>query len=193
MSIKSDSNHNCDNFFECVRNDTKYNSNRKKEIISNYAYIEWLFKFTEIYNEFSTDTWLYKKNEISSQDSKLVDDLRFLFDVVVDYYKNNFLDFYISSVIEEVHIKFNDIGFSIGFSNIQGVSNYVRRSVVTSKHIDFEDIMNNILLDERIKKTNEMLEALKRSLKQLKEFEVPYDEIENIVKNIYLKDLYLYK
>lgn len=172
-----------------TNNSYESKSDRTKEIISTDDYISWLLKFTEKYNEFYIDDWLYKEDEISQKNNDLVNDIQYLFNAISNYCIKNNVGFNLqnSSGAEEYYFKYNGVGFSIGALSLYGGTNYVKRSEITERHVDFEDIKNNVVIGSNENKANELISYFKECVYKLKESDVSCDELKKLINEIYFK------
>jgi len=117
---------------------------RDEEIVrlsTSYDYIEWLKKFTDKQGDFYTDDFESGVVDINDEDHHNVNILNIFYDAIDEYANkkkiasiNNGDDYYYL-------IKYNNIGFKIGFIYGQGTIFYCERTIPNEKAIDFADII----------------------------------------------------
>ena len=61
------------------------------EMFSGYDYMDWLVDFTNMYNDFSDDSWLYNQDGITKEERKKVFNLSILFHGIKNYCERNYL------------------------------------------------------------------------------------------------------
>ena len=162
--------------------------NQQKELISNYDYINWIENFTLEYPCFSTDSWLYFPEQISLQDYTKVEKLDSFFSALLAYCdkylintsKDN-LDAFEAS---RIHIKYNNVGYTLSLFIGQGSIVTIERSEITGDFIDFESIVNNVEPKE-FKTKESLLNSLESVIKELKQLDMSLDSIVSKIKKYY--------
>jgi hypothetical protein len=137
-------------------------------IATNDDYINWLEHFTNKYNKFCTESWLYSDEKLSKEDDKLVDQLPEFYDAINCYMKMNYLKGEDNAYADCVLIKRNGIGYEIGYVSGQGTYHYVNRIDPTDKCIDFELIKQNQPSEQSKKIETELLTLEKYLLEMIK-------------------------
>lgn len=151
---------------------------RAKSIVADNVYMLWLEKFTNIYPLFSDDTWLYKPDEISTEDSENVADLCSFFNGLSGYAEKNFLPIYSEDYTTYVCIKFNNIGYEIGLVSGQGTYAYCQRIDISPNKvfIDFNDIVAN-KKQPHVEHVTETLDKISLLIEQLLICGIPVEAI----------------
>ncbi len=141
---------------------------RAKTIVADNVYMLWLENFTNTIPIFSDDTWLYSPNELSKEDAEKVEELCSFFNGIAEYAERNFLPIYSKDYTTYVCIKFNNIGYEIGWISGQGTYSYCERVEISSERffIDFNDVIANKkqfhvdLVSESLDKISSLIEQL---------------------------------
>ena len=167
-------------------------SNARKEIISNYEYINWLEKFTDTYPKFSSDTWLYEPDTLSSIDSENVDKLCHFFEAIRKYTEDNFIEMmaHTHTYGEYSCIKYNNNWYEIGICVGQGSFVYVERIEPQDTFIDFECIVKNIQypkVNEKKELMHVFSEDLEKEIAKLISNEIPKDLIIKTLESFSIK------
>ena len=164
----------------------------RKKIISNYDYIKWLEEFTVKYTSFLDNEWLYTPEDLLPSDAKNVDKLNYFVEEILSYAKRAHIEIQHGKSFETyVTIKYNDIGYIVGYMAGQGVVFFVTRVPVPNDCIDFSDIVENIIrtdtekIELALKKFNTSTLA---EVNKLKSMGIPLEEISSILYDI-LKEL----
>lgn len=160
----------------------------QKALISNYDYINWIENFTVEYPAFSSDSWLYFPEQISLEDYTKVEKLDSFFSALLAYCdkylintsKDNLKVFEAS----RIHIKYNNIGYTLRLFIGQGSIVTIERSEITEDFIDFESIVNNVEPKEFKTKEN-LLKSLECVIKELKQLDISLDSIVSKIKKYY--------
>lgn len=158
----------------------------EKQTISNYDYISWLEKFTQIHEGFASDSWLYKKEELSAQDYANVEKLYLFLNAISNYCRNFHINIEGTEKFEfeSVHIKHNNVGYQLGLVIGQGSYVYVRREKPHDDAICFDNIMNNIVPEE-FKTKEELLQKFEKIVSAMKEADIPSEVVINTLKKYY--------
>ncbi|MBR5228001.1 MAG: hypothetical protein IKV94_05125 [Clostridia bacterium] len=154
----------------------------KKDLINNYDYIEWLYRFTEVYRSFSTNSWLYQKNALNQTDLENVKLLPLFFSAVCEYYNNNLFPLYSNGFTSAISIKYKEVFFEIWILVGQETRTFIKREKYCSLPIfvDFEDIVNKVeAKDYKLKL--EKLNTLKALMTDMKTLNVPFNFIKEIM------------
>lgn len=159
---------------------------RKKELISNTNYMDWLYNFTESHPSFIDNQWDYGVTEgVSCDDCEKVKLLTHFFTAIEEYCTLNMIASNGTARDFSYVIKYKDKYFEIGVCIGQGAFNYVVASNKTeTEYILFKNIMNNskdAKLDIKIDK----LAKIKVLTDELKALGMPGDAIINMIKKIY--------
>ncbi len=119
---------------------------RKKTIIANPTYINWLISFTNDIGTFNDNDWLYCPEKISEEDKKNVDDLGIFYEAIEEYADCNYIYPTLCQFGNYYKIRLNEIGLEIGILNGQGTMFFANRVNIDKEddYIDFNNIMNNI-------------------------------------------------
>lgn len=164
----------------------KEKEDAEKQIVSNYDYISWLENFTKTHEGFSSDSWLYKKEELSEEDYDNVEKLYLFFNAISDYCRKFHINIEGKEQFEfeNVHIKHNNVGYEFALICGQGSYVYVCREEPQDNAISFGNIMNNIVPAE-FKEKEELLQKFKSLLSTMKEADLPSEVVINTVKKYY--------
>lgn len=156
----------------------------EKQIVSNYDYISWLEKFTQIHERFASDSWLYKKEELSKSDYNNVEKLHLFFNGISEYCRSFHINIESYEDFETVHIKHNNVGYQLGLVIGQGSYVYVKREDPQDNAIIFDNIMNNIVPEE-FKTKEELLQKFEKIISAMKEADIPSEIVINTLKKYY--------
>ncbi len=132
------------NLKEIIEEDRKNQEIRKQqmnEIISCDSYILWLQYFTLMYSSFTDDEFLYNKKSISKENLEQVKKLSLLYKGIRQYADKNYLYPFIFDYEEYFKIKYNDIGYEIGFMSDNKSFYCSRIELSEDGFIDFNDII----------------------------------------------------
>lgn len=163
------------------------NENTKKDMILNDSYIKWLEKFTEEYQNFEDNSFLYCPEEVSKEDYTKVETLGLFFDLVDDYAKKNYIYAQESDFGAYYTLKYNDIIFEISVVSGQGVVfgcdriEDVEKTLVNV--IDYNDLKENKESD-KAKFVKEVITDLSAKLAEVITLGVPIEAIEDCVKDL---------
>lgn len=164
--------------------------NRKKEearkLISDYDYINWLEKFTNVHPSFSDDKWLYFPEKISKEDYSNVEKIVPFFEILQKYCNTFLIETNVEAEFStnSIHIKHNNIGYEVGLVVGQGAVVYISREEITEKSIEFTSIMNDVPpKDYETKKS--LLDTLDLFISIIKRKDVPEESIINVIKKYY--------
>ncbi len=160
----------------------------KKEILSNYDYMNWLKSYVNKNINFDTDD--IKKDDISEEDKENINKLGLLFDIVDKYAYDNYLEFYSTDFGEFYNIKYNSEVYKIGYHGGQGIIYYVSKNFMPEDpedSINFEDIKNN-RVSSRTTQIKKEFEKLRKELIKLKELDVSKRYIYNYIQDLVEKD-----
>ena len=156
----------------------------KEEILTKPDYMNWLFRFTEVYPRFVDDTWLYQPSKLSPMDRENVDKLHLLFNIIKEYADANYIDSKGGQYDEYYTIKCNNYGYDIGkISRMVGDVFVCQRTILEEEYIDFNDIINH----REYSKTNEInkeLRLLKETIINLQDMGVSHKLIWKYLNSI---------
>ena len=136
---------------------------KKKEMFSNYDYIDWLVSFTEIYDSFTADDYEYRYLILKEKDNENLKNFYIFFDGIEGYANNNFIYPKYSNNGVYYTIKYGDVAFNIGVEVGQGTLTYCERTEPSEEDIEFSDIMEGKesprkdIIDNKL---NEILESI---------------------------------
>ena len=173
---------NIDKFIKDMQDTIK----RKKELVSNVDYIEWLYTFTDSHPDFRDNQWVYENpKRISDDDYEKVKLLTDFFTAIEDYCTSNLIASNGTARDFSYVIKYKDKYFEIGVCIGQGAFNYVVTSnEVESEYILFESIINNSK-DAKLDIKVDKLATIKGITEELKALGMPGEAIINMIKKIY--------
>ena len=165
---------------------------RKKEEFKNNLhlsteYIDWLEEFTNEYECFATDSFLYEEDKLTEDEKNKVFLLEALFEVISDFADNNYINPEKTDYELFYNIEHNGIGYKIGFNYGQGASFYCLRLEEPNKDaIEYESLMSGVKLPRTVK-AEEKLEGLKELLEKLIEEDVPVEAIHQATDTVLQK------
>ena len=167
-------------FFEKQRKKREIKEKFRDNNKFSKEYIKWLEEFTEKHSSFSTDSFLYKEEELSETDKKNVSIVETLYELVDDFADEN----YIKPIRHEFgayyKIKHNDIGYYLGFDNGQGVSFYIARLKEPEKgSIEYKNIVSGVKLPSTVLIDNK-LDELRSVIERLGNEEIPIEAIHQV-------------
>ena len=155
----------------------------RQNILNNSQYMDWLFEFTERYPAFSDCDWLYNQNAISKEDQSNIDELCVLFSIIHDYAYRNYLPSFGNGYFEYYSIVDHNVGYNIGKNLIMMGPIYgCERSEINNDFICFDDIRNNYIKEETIKK-DILLSNFEQTIENLYKSGIPLDRIKETVNN----------
>lgn len=96
-------------------------------LTNSTEYMDWLRKFTEKRGSFSTDSFLYDQEDLTEDDLVNVQDVQLLFEEILDYSDENYIDPVKIDYGAYYSIKDGDVGYYIGYNAGQGTSFYCLR------------------------------------------------------------------
>ena len=117
----------------------------KKYIGINNDYINWLEKYTEKCPRFTNNDILNDKKNKSIEDIEKINLLGFFYNVISKYAKENYIyEINNSDNSGYYKIKYNNIGYEIGYMKSQKVIFFCSRIInIDNNFIDFNDILTN--------------------------------------------------
>lgn len=127
-------------FFEELEEEEK----RKKEMIDAPNYIKWLENFVKEHPQFSDDTWLYKQDEISSEDYENVCRISTFFSAISDFANANYIEGTYCDYGQYYLIEYNGKVYEIGTIVGQGAVSFCNTQDVNNEAtvIKFEELAN---------------------------------------------------
>lgn len=163
------------------------NVDRIRQFVENYQYIEWLYNFTETYPCFADNRWNYERQRtISDEDYEKVNALPWFFKAVRMYFERNLI--HINSAAPNdwwYTIKYKDVYFNLGLCVGQVPYSYVERCEETPKtYVDFEKIVANES-DSKYAKRREIMLDLERLLLEMRNLDIPYEEVMKLVNKTF--------
>lgn len=162
----------------------KYSNAKIKELLSNTNYLKWLERFTIEHSFFTINDWIYLPDAISKDDSEQVDNLCYLYDGIKRYAIKNYVYPIKYGSGGYYRIKLDNIGYEIGMFVGQGTSFFCARVALDNDldYIDFNDIMNNKMLDN-VDFIKQKLDNFSNMVLELYEKGIPVDAIVNTFDN----------
>ena len=158
----------------------------KREYLLSIGYIDWLEEFTDLYENFSTDLYIYEENS-TNEESNNVFLLETLFEVIAAYADENYITPGVRDCELFYNIKHNNIGYEIGFDYGQGSSFYcLRQEKPKETAIEYDTIMNKTKLPSTIK-AEKKLKVLKELIEMLIDEDVPPEAIKQTTDTIIQK------
>ena len=159
-----------------------------KDIVSNDTYMRWLEEFTNEFESFSDDSWLYCKEEISEKNHEMVRMLSNLFEAVDSFAEMNYIPSKKVDFGYSYDISFNDNVYEIGFLQGQGTVFFVNRLKEKEKAnpISFEDIKRGEKT-ERAKKIDSIFSKMDNIIVELHKENVTDDMLVRHVNNVLIK------
>lgn len=167
------------------------NHKKKKEFKNNLhlstEYIDWLEEFTNEYECFATDSFLYEEDKLTNEEKNKVYLLEALYEVIADFADNNFINPEKTDFELFYNIEHNGIGYKIGFNYGQGASFYCLRLEEPKKDaIEYESLMSGVKLPRTVR-AEEKLEDLKELIEKLIEEDVPEEAIHQATDTVLQK------
>ena len=150
----------------------------RKEMISNYDYINWFENYIKLHNGINSDDVV-----LDDIDKDNVSKLGILFDVVDKYAYHNYIEFNSTEFGGFHNLKYNGVIYKIGYQGGQGVVYYASENKYARNGIDFNDIKNNKISN----KTNQIkkeFEKLRKEVIKLRDLEVSYNYINNYINRM---------
>lgn len=141
-----------DNFIKKYIKGQEIRDEETNKLISNSEYMLWLENFTNNINKFCDDDWIYFPNELPEKDRENVYRFNLLFHALEKYVDDN-SDSYVDLVYERYYLlKYNNIGYKIGISNVQGSRYFCIREteIDLGNYIDFCELKNNIKPKQKV-------------------------------------------
>lgn len=178
-------------WIEQFKIDEKIRQGKKKEMMSNTLYIDWLMNFTSDKNKFWSDEYSYHQDELSEIDKENIKNLDLFYDGIADYSTKNYIyptpvgDFYGNFY----RVKYNDFSFKIGIMIGQGtVYSFEKEDLKDGvKFIDFNDVVNN-KKEDNVDTINEVLDSFENMVISAYDAGVPiealYFKFEDIIDSI---------
>ncbi len=157
-----------------------------REIVKSDRYMNWLENFTEEFNNFSDDSWVDCKEEISIEDHQMVSFLDVLFDAVDSYARMNYLKAKKSESGRSYSVSYNGNVYEIGRSNERENTYFVSRSIKEDDTISFEDIKRGEK-SERAKKIDSIFGKLDGVIDELSNEDVSDYLISDHIGKVLLK------
>ena len=155
-------------------NQIKEREEQKRQLFSNYDYIDWLIEFTKKYDKFIVDDFEYNYFKLSDRDRENLGKFNIFMEGIIDYANKN----YIYPINEEFGayyvIKTGSIAFQLGYDLGQGSYGYCERTKNTSQAIEFNDIMDGKLLP-RAERITKKLSKLSDEIEELQKLGIPYN------------------
>ena len=149
-------------------------------LVSTDDYIKWIENFTKEYPDFTDDDWLYKPDDISKENSEMVEKLSLFFIGIEKYASSNYIYPTSCDFGGYYSVKYNGKIYEIGRLIGQGTVFFcnTKESPEDSSIILFEDILNPT--DEIMARTemiNSELDNLEKVLSELFKKEIPCEAI----------------
>ena len=129
----------------------KTEEEKTNRIIYSDCYLLWLEQFTLKNPCFSSDILLYSQEGITDEETDMIGDLHFLYEIIEDYANRNTLPAFNCYHGQYYKISYNNICYKIGVISGQGTHFFTRR-VNTENKDNFIDF--NIIMKERISHDN---------------------------------------
>lgn len=159
----------------------------KDKLHLSTEYIDWIEKFTNKYECFATDSFLYEEDKLTADEKNKVYLLEALYEVIADFADNNYINPEKEDFEVFYNIEHNGIGYEIGFNYGQGVSFYCLRLEEPKKDaIEYESLMSGVKLPRTVR-AEEKLEDLKELLEKLIEEDVPEEAIHQATDTVLQK------
>lgn len=158
----------------------------KRMLLADFGYIEWLERFTSVNQVFSDRDWICHPKELSEEDNENVNKLHTFYVALSEYCEKFIIDVSVNDNYEvgRIHIKFNGIGYAIGYANYQGTVTYVWREDIAKNAISMYDIVNGIAPKEFEEKLR-MLDEFESFVSELKCKNVSFKRIAEVVNKYY--------
>lgn len=159
----------------------------KMDLFNNNDYIEWLINFTNRFPAWRNDMADYGTLNISNNDKKNMDKLKYFFESLNNYaYKSGIKNY---SYGKEIfyYIKINNFGLQIGKINTSDCSYYCQRQIIMDKFfIDFGNIkiQQNV---EEIYNYEKDLRDFEKMIIELHYKNIPLSVIEDTTKRVLKK------
>ena len=121
----------------------KLQTEKKKDMMSNANYLEWLSQFTQDRAGFASDDWLYFPEELEEYDRQNVDSLCLFYEGIDEYAKRVHFKPTPCEFGNYYKIRLNELGFKIGILIGQGTVFFCEKIPVENdaNFIDFNDII----------------------------------------------------
>lgn len=155
-----------------------------RKIMSDTAYIEWLYQFTQDKEKFYDDDWFCSPKEISESDRENVEKLCLFYEGISKYSQQNYIYPTPCDDGEFYKVKLKDFHFEIGYMAGQGVLFFFRKASLEDdeEFIDFNDIMIGKEQDN-VGRINTELNSLSNKVEETYENGVPIEAIKNVLNN----------
>ena len=154
----------------------------KKALVSSFDYISWLEAFTQTYESFADDSWLYQTDEIEEADNQNVGKLSLFFKSLSEYCRRYYISVACDDAYEaeRIHIKHNGVGYHFGLVTGQGAHVYVKREIPESDAIEFGDIVENVE-PQNFEAKKDAMAKLELLVLEMKAMNIPIDAMLAIV------------
>ena len=139
----------------------KTEEEKTNRIIYSDCYLLWIEQFTLKNPCFSSDILLYSQEGITDEETDMIGDLHFLYEIIEDYANRNTLPAFNCYHGQYYKISYNNICYKIGVISGQGTHFFTRR-VNTENKDNFIDF--NIIMKERVSHDNKKKKILKKKL-----------------------------
>ena len=169
-----------EDFLSKYLNQRRIEQRQKTEMKVNNDYINWLERFTTIYNSFSDDSWIYNPTEILQNDHENVNKLHLLYHIIEEYAEKNYIYPNKCDFGNYYSIKYNDVQYNIGIMCGQGTCFFCNRTTNQKEYINFKDIQTNTP-NPRVKFINYSLKTLESTLDKMISSNIPIPAIEKVM------------
>ena len=177
---------NENDWFEKQYEKEKIKKDFKDNIHLSTDYIDWLERFTNVYNIFATDDF-EENDSITEEDHKNVFLLEALFEEINDYSDENYITPELADSGMSYSIEHNGIGYDIGVNYGQGTFFYCKRQEKPRKNsLEYKQLMSTVKLPSTVQAEFE-LEELKQYLEKLIEADVPVEAIRRATDTVIQK------
>ena len=168
-------------------NKLKEQEKHKKEFVDNLTnsndYMDWLQSFTAKKGAFATDSFLYDQEDLSEEDLKNVQDVQLLFEEILDYSDQNYIEPIIAEYGAYYSIKDGDIGYHIGYDAGQGTCFYcLRLDEPDEDALDIKHVRSGVKLPKTVY-DEFLLEELQSIMEKLYDDGVSLSAIKNITNS----------